>query len=127
MGKQFPAETTTSFRGRTYRLLTNIQVLIETKLLVLQNGTLSLMHWKLQEIEFTLSTGDTWIVFFPPGMGWVRRFSFLLKTSGADKSQTNFLIGHRKISHVILQFSSVFQVGNTKKITALSFLSRKLL
>lgn len=31
MGKQFPAETTISFRGRTYRLLTNIQVLIETK------------------------------------------------------------------------------------------------
>lgn len=76
------------------------------------------MHWKPQEIEFTLSTGDTWIVFFPPGMGWVRRFSFLLETSGADKSQTNFLIGPRKISHIFLQFSSVFLCLKHKKSIA---------
>lgn len=39
---------------------------------------LSRIRWSIRwicalckEIEFTLSTGDSWIAFFPPGMGWV--------------------------------------------------------
>lgn len=24
----------------------------------------------MEEIEFTLSTGDVWLLVFPPGMGW---------------------------------------------------------